>query len=330
MARPRTSNEYAFALGALAHYAADTQGHAIAVNRSVPIEYPKLARKYGKVVTYEDNPVAHLKVEFGFDVLQVAHGSYAPQAYHDFIGFEVAKDVLERAFYQTYSLHLTDVFSDVDLALGTYRHTVSSLIPSMTKVAWNLQKKDLVKSTPGITRRRFVYNLSKSSYRKEWSGRYEKPGVGARIIAFFLRILPKIGPLKTLAFKPPTPETDRLFMASFDRTMAEYRNLLRQSGSARFQLVNRNFDTGAPTRPTEYHLADDTYSKLAVKLAGHDAASIDPRMRQDILEYFSNLSLPFAGKKDKDDWKETVSAVEALKSKTAPANHESVRPGMPY
>ena len=48
-------NEYAFALGALAHYAADTQGHAIAVNRSVPIEYPKLARKYGKVVTYEDD-----------------------------------------------------------------------------------------------------------------------------------------------------------------------------------------------------------------------------------------------------------------------------------
>ena len=45
----QTLNEFAFALGALAHYAADTQGHSVAVNRSVALEYPKLARKYGKV-----------------------------------------------------------------------------------------------------------------------------------------------------------------------------------------------------------------------------------------------------------------------------------------
>src|ERR1035438_4335803 len=30
-------NEYAFALGALSHYAADNNGHSIAVNRAVPI-----------------------------------------------------------------------------------------------------------------------------------------------------------------------------------------------------------------------------------------------------------------------------------------------------
>jgi hypothetical protein len=29
-------NEYAFALGALAHYSADTFGHSVAINRSVP------------------------------------------------------------------------------------------------------------------------------------------------------------------------------------------------------------------------------------------------------------------------------------------------------
>jgi hypothetical protein len=315
-------DEYAFALGALAHYAADTQGHEIAVNHSVPIEYPKLARKYGKVVTYEDDPAAHIKVEFGFDVLQVARGSYAPKAYHDFIGFQVSREVLERAFYRTYSLHLTDVFSDLDLALGTYRHTVSSLIPNMTKVAWHLQKDNLVKATPGLTRRRFVYNLSKASYRKEWSARFEKPGAGARIRAFIIRILPKIGPLKALAFKPPTPRTDTLFMASFDRTLAEYRRLLRQAGSSQFQLANRNFDTGAPTRPAEYRLADDTYEKLAVKLAGRDPASIDAGLRRNILAYFSNLDLPFAGKKDRDDWQETVSAIEALQNTAAATGRE--------
>src|SRR6478735_6655347 len=89
-------NEYAFALGALAHYAADRSGHPLATNPSVALMYPKLAKKYGPVITYEDNPAMHARVEFAFDVDQVAEGHYAPSAYHDFIGFEVSKPVLER------------------------------------------------------------------------------------------------------------------------------------------------------------------------------------------------------------------------------------------
>src|SRR5262249_53891065 len=150
-----------------AHYTADTQGHSIAVNRSVPLEYPHLRRKFGSVVTYGENPTAHIRVEFGFDVLQVAHGNYAPQSYHDFIGFQVAQPVLERAFRDTYGIEMKDVFKDLDLALGTYRHTVSAIIPEMTRVAWNINKKELQKATPGLTRRRFIYNLSQASYRKE-------------------------------------------------------------------------------------------------------------------------------------------------------------------
>lgn len=83
-------NEYAFALGVLAHFAADNDGHRVAVNRTVPMLYPKLRREYGDTVTYDENPGAHLKTEFGFDVLQVAKGHYAPQAYHDYIGFQVS------------------------------------------------------------------------------------------------------------------------------------------------------------------------------------------------------------------------------------------------
>src|SRR6185295_3509090 len=154
----------AFSLGSLAHYAADTSGHAMAVNRAVPIEYPKLRRKYGDIVTYEDDPTAHIKVEFSFDVLQVARGSYAPDTYHDFIGFRVSKELLERAFKDTYGLELKDVFTSLDLAIGTYRHTVSAIIPEMTKVAWKLKRDDLIKAQPGITRRKFIYNLSRASY----------------------------------------------------------------------------------------------------------------------------------------------------------------------
>ncbi len=178
-------DEYAFALGSLAHYAADNAGHSIAVNPSVGAEYPRLARKFGKVVTYADNPTAHLRVEFGFDVLQVARGNYAPTSYHDFIGFETSKDLLSRAFLATYGLALKDVFTDLDLSLGTYRRAVSTVIPEMTKVAWSLDKDELLKATPGIDRKKFVYNLSRASYQKNWDGHYQKPGVGARVLAFF-------------------------------------------------------------------------------------------------------------------------------------------------
>src|SRR5581483_41283 len=36
----QTLDEYAFALGAMAHYAADNEGHRVAVNKAVPILYP--------------------------------------------------------------------------------------------------------------------------------------------------------------------------------------------------------------------------------------------------------------------------------------------------
>ncbi len=309
-------NEYAFSLGSLAHYAADTSGHSIAVNRSVPIEYPKLKRKFGDVVTYEDDPTAHMKVEFSFDVLQVARGSYAPKAYHDFIGFEVSKELLERAFKDTYGLELKDVFSSLDLAIGTYRRTVSAIIPQMTKVAWKLKKDELTKAQPGISRRKFIYNVSRSSYHKEWGGNYEKPGIGARIMAFFFRILPKIGPLKALSFRAPTPQTDRFFQESFNKTMEVYRELLKDHTARDLQLANRDFDTGEVTRPGEYKMADKAYSKLAIKLADKDPAPLDPKLRANILAFFQDLNLPNAAKEDPKEWQQTVAAVEKLK--TAP------------
>jgi hypothetical protein len=310
----QTIEEYGFALGALAHYTADTRGHSIAVNRSVPIEYPKLGRKFGPLVTYADDKTSHLQVEFGFDVLQVAHGSYAPQAYHDFIGFEVPVDVLRRGFYATYGLNLDDVFSDLDLALGTYRRAVSSVIPKMTHVAWDVKKDEFQKLQPPRTRRAFVYNLSRAAYRKEWNGKYKEPGAGTKVLAFFIRILPKVGPFKALAFKAPTQQTESLFETSFNRTLADYRTLVAAQMDGPSILENRDLDTGEPTRPCEYVLADRTYAKLARRLAEKGAQPDSTRAVQDVLLYFKDLNQPFAAKKDRKEWRETVAALEKLRS----------------
>lgn len=52
---------YAFALGALAHYASDNNGHPIGTNRAVPLLYPKLQKKYGDSVTYEERQAGACK-----------------------------------------------------------------------------------------------------------------------------------------------------------------------------------------------------------------------------------------------------------------------------
>src|SRR5678815_4531470 len=229
----RDINEYAFALGALAHYVADNTGHPAAINKSVPILYPKVRKKFGDYVTYGDDPTSHIKTEFAFDVLQAARGRYASQAYHDYIGFEVSKPILERAFRETYALELDDVFVALDASIASYRKSVSKTIPKATKVAWELKKDDILKSMPGATPESFVYN-------------YRKPGLGTKFLAAVIRIVPKVGPLKAMAFHPPTPDTEKLFLESFDATVTRYRQLLTAEQAGTLRIPDENFDLGEP------------------------------------------------------------------------------------
>ena len=302
-------NEYAFALGALAHYAADMNGHAIAVNKSVPRLYPKLKRKYGDEVTYADSPSAHIKTEFGFDVLQVAKGRYPSDAYHDFIGFEVSKPVIEKAFKDTYGLELKDVFGGLDLAIGTYRKTVSGLIPKMTQVAWTIKKDDISKSQHGITREKFLYNLSRADYEKSWGTTFKQPGVGSRTLAFFFRVVPKVGPFKALSFRTPTPETEKLFMDSFNATLERYRALLAMERTRQTHPADVNLDVGRPTAAGMYRMADQTYAKLVDESAKHGFAGMSRELRQNILDFYKDgtvVALP-----------ELQRNLEMLKSATA-------------
>jgi hypothetical protein len=308
----RDLNEYAFALGALAHYAADASGHQLATNRAVAIMYPALAKKYGPIITYQEKPSAHMKVEYGFDVDQVAEGNYAPKAYHDFVGFEVSKPVLERAFARTYSLDMSSVFHRVDLPIGSYRHAVSTVIPRMTKVAWHLKRDEIQNSHPSETKKEFIYNISNSGFRKDWGEVYEKPGFVARLKAFLLRAVPKVGPFSGLAFHPPTPAVEQLYMSSFNQTLDHYRALLLAQREGRLQLANDNLDTGAITGAATYRLADETYAKLFNKTSGKP---ISDALRQDLLSYYADLEKPFATKRNPKAWHELIKELEILKSK---------------
>ena len=309
---------YAFALGALSHYAADNDGHLIATNRAVPVLYPKLKKKYGDVITYEENPLAHLKTEFGFDVLEIAQGRYAPNSYHDFIGFEVSVPLLEQAFQETYGLDLKTVISDEDKVLGSYRYDVSQLLPTATRVAWILKKDKIMKDQPGVTKRKFLYNLSRASYQKNWGKQYQPPTFGERVLAFLVRILPKIGPLKVLQLRTPTPETERMFEASFNATLDQYRKLLSQVGTGQPDLPNDNFDTGEVTGPGKYSLNDETQASLLDALAKQNFSGASAEVRSELLEFYGHPNAPYATKLKPKEWARVQAELEQLRRTASP------------
>jgi hypothetical protein len=314
-------NEYAFALGAMSHYCSDNNGHGLAVNRAVPILYPELKRKYGDVVTYDQNPAAHLKTEFAFDVVQVSRGHYASQAYHDAIGFAVADDLLAKAFQETYGLEIKTVFSDYDRAIGSFRYSVSTLIPKMTVVAWQIKKDDIQKNTPGLTRDKFIYNISRSSYEKDWTNKYQRPGFGTQMLTLLIRLVPKVGPFRALAFRAPTPATETMFMASFNSTLVSYTRMVRdQTANGHAPLKDDNFDTGTVTGPGDYPLADQAYAQLVDELSANHYANITLDLRAVILAYYADLNAPFATKKDKKKWDALVAKIGELKTTTAAAD----------
>jgi hypothetical protein len=306
-------NEYAFALGALSHYASDIAGHP-AVNQSVAIKYPKLRAKFGKSVRYADGKTAHLKTEFGFDTVQVAKNRYTSQKYHDFIGFKVSKPLLERVFPVVYGVELKDVLTHEDLAVGSYRFAVSQLIPQMTQVALQTHKKDIMRETPNFAKQKFLYRLSRSGYEKEWGKDYVKPGVGTRILSTLLRYMPKVGPFKRLGFDNPTPQTEDLYIKSINTTVDQYRVFLEAVRTDNLVLPNCDLDSGKPTQAAEYSLTDEAYAKMLAQLSERKFDRMSPDLRDNILLFYSDLSLPIETKEQPSDWQKVLTELDELRA----------------
>jgi len=311
-------NEYAFALGALSHYATDNDGHRIATNPAVPILYPKLRKKYGDRVTYEDDPLAHVRTEFGFDVLQVARGRYASDEFHDFVGFEVSQRLLDQAFLETYGLGLTSVLLDEDRALNSYRRDVSKLIPKATRIAWSLKGKEIRAEEPSATERKFLYNLSRSDYEKEWGTNYSRPTAGERFLAFLYKPVPKFGSLRVLELRLPTPETEKLFEASFNASLDRYRTLLVEESEERLHLRNANFDVGADTPPGQYRLNDNAHARLLHEIRASGFKGTTPELRMELLKFFDHPEAPYATKKDAKAWAQVQADLRQLRETYPP------------
>ncbi|HWF48107.1 MAG TPA: zinc dependent phospholipase C family protein [Bryobacteraceae bacterium] len=301
-------DEYAFALGALTHYFGDTIGHSTATNIAEPQMYPRLRRKFGNRIYYDEAPLVHVRTEFSFDVVEVSRGNFAPQAYHDFIGFSVAVPLLTRAMRETYGVELSHIFPHLDVSLGSFRYSVSKAIPTATRVAWVQRHDEIEQASPGMTKRRFEYAMRRSSYEKYWGKQYDRPTFIDRLLAVLLRILPPIGPLRDLRLKMPTPDIERLFMKSFTEATGECRNWPLGS-----HLPDKNLDTGTITGPGQYPLNDRAHAELLHLLAQNNFAGIRTGLRTELLEFYSNPATPIATKKNHRQWKQVLAEIEQLK-----------------
>jgi hypothetical protein len=284
----RTVDDYAFALGALAHYASDNAAHPT-VNHALPIIYPKLRAKYGDVVLFADSPTRHVMAEFAFDVLQVARGQFKSDAYQDLIGFEVARPLLERAFHDTYGLELKDVFGDVDLAIGTYRRAASVFIPDVTRAAWREKRDEILAATPDVTEQRFVYTMTRKQYEDTFGTTYRKPGFLVRFVVAIFKVIPKFGPFKPLSFEPLTAETERMFLNSYAASHDRYYELLRSLRNGRLMLTDTDLDTGRRPARGVNELGDETYAELLTRLHRQESAAATPGIRRALAAHYAAI-----------------------------------------
>jgi hypothetical protein len=306
-------NEYAFALGFLSHYMADKYGHFLGTNRCVPLVYPEMMTKYGKVVTYGDDKISHGRMEFAFDVLQTANGNYASKSYHDFIGFNVSRSLLERAFRKTYGLEINKIFVSFSLAVNVFRWSVTSLFPVITKSAWAIRKDEILKLQPTATSRSFRYKMSMANYYQELGKKHERPGLLASSLSLLIRVLPKIGPLKTLKIKEPGPTAEKYFIQSFDSVLADCTSSMKNLGAGNINLINIDFDTGNPTAPGEYKLADICYGSLLLKLRKKKFNQLSDSLKLNIIGFYSSLKPTTTTQKSRKEWEKIMQALEQLK-----------------
>ena len=305
----RDIDDYAFALGAASHYSADIQGHSLGINRAVPLLYPKLRKKYGDVMTWEDSPYAHVLTEFAFDTLEVVDGRVAPQKYHQSVGFRVPSPVLERAFRKTYGLKLPNQSLSLRLALFSYRRFASSIIPEMTKVAWALRGKPLEERAHSL-HHRSLFHLRRADVAASWEKTRRKPGVGDKLAALMFRLVPKFGPLNAFDFHTPTEQAEQLFADSLKATVADYEQRLKD---ARIDLPNVNLDTGKPTRPGQYRFCDKAYATLLHKLERTHFALMTPALRDNLLRFYGQPA-PAAETRKRRSWRRVQKDLKKLKA----------------
>lgn len=311
----RNVDELAFAIGALSHYLGDNTGHSECINPATAVEFPKLARKYGEAVTYDENPHAHVRTEFAFDIDQLSHQRLAPAVYLRHIGLRVPRAQVERAFYETYGLRLHQVLGPERPAIHSYRSSVRSFIPRFAHAETVLHGRRFPPDPDDAEFQAFEQQVQQAPFQ-HWDGTRHRAGIVTHLLAWAIVIMPRIGPLSDLAIRGPNKQTEKLYIHSVDDTMAQFRSVLhglQQQPDAPVTLPNRDLDTGELVKPGAYPLTDKTYAVLLRKVTADPADAVPAGIRRDLLNFYADPNSPIVTKKDDGVWKQVERELATLR-----------------
>jgi len=224
---------------------------------------------------------------------------------------------LERAFRKTYGLDLSAICKNLSFSIEIFRLSVKSLFPLFTKSAWVIKENEILKMQPTATSRSFSNKMSRANYYQESGQKQKQPGFFTNSLAWLIRILPKTGPLKSLKFKEPGIEAEKLFIQSFDTVLSNFTASMKLVGTGNINFENIDFDTGYNTVPGEYELADVSYGKLIIKLSKKRFRELNAELKQNIIGYYSNPEAVIASKYERIEWKRIVRSLKRLNLKDA-------------
>jgi hypothetical protein len=290
----RSLNEYAFAIGALSHYLGDSIGHLEAVNPATGVEFPKLRREFGRVVTYGESPHGHIRTEFAFDVDQLTDQAFAPPAYLRAIGFEVPRKFLERAFLNTYGFDVHEVLGRVQPALRSYRTSVRSFIPAFAEAEVVLHRHQFPPHPNTEDYRIFSERVARTNYERRWKQTFKGPGFKAHLLAIVVFVVPKIGGASDLAIKIPTPDTEEWYLRSVNHTedaLRESLDKLRADFDTPLVLANIDLDTGDRVKRGDYPLTDETYARLLKRITSKPERVLPRELKENILEFYTGAAM---------------------------------------
>jgi zinc dependent phospholipase C len=293
LSNAHTMDELAFAIGALSHYLGDSVGHSEAINSATAIEFPKLERRFGSTVTYDQSPHGHIRTEFAFDVGELTDTAFAPPAYLRFIGFKVPRKFLELAFIHTYGFDIHEVLGRARPALRSYRSSVRSFIPAFAEAEVVLHRHQFPAHPSDEAYRIFAERVARTSYERRWKHTYRGPGIKAHLLAFVVLIVPKIGAASDLAIKIPNSETQGWYLRSVNHTVDVFHDILHKLAderSAPVRLANIDLDTGDRVKLGHYALADRTYARLLARITSRPERIVPDDLKKNIIEYFAGTS----------------------------------------
>jgi len=280
-------DDVAFAIGALSHYMGDTIGHAESINIAVGTEFPALAAKYGPNVNFAEGEHQHVRAEFAFDINEIAKHRLAPEAYLNHIGFAIPVPLLARAFYDTYGLDIADVLGHHRPTLRGYRYSVRTLLPRVAYAETLLYRKRFPPDTPSPALDQLKQQIATLAAQDHWDAYRGHAGLGTHLLAGFIFILPKFGPLSDLSLRGPTPATEQNYADSLVHTVDVFRQMLAHA-STTSGLANQDLDTGDAIRPGTYRLCDETYANLLHEIARAPSTPIPFGIKRDLLAYFAD------------------------------------------